>query len=72
MLPVTALQADHSHKNVFALTGTHFTPGWREAMDKCLAQGHKCPDRDLNPHSNEPPELELHALIRSATTPPSN
>ena len=35
-----------------ALTGTHLTPGWREAiMIKCLAQGHKCHGRDSNPHS---------------------
>ena len=35
-----------------ALTGTHLTPGWREAiMVKCLAQGHKCHGRDSNPHS---------------------
>ena len=34
------------------LTGTHLTPGWREAiMVKCLAQGHKCHGRDSNPHS---------------------
>ena len=33
---------------------TIYTPGWREAiMVKVLSQGHKCHDRDLNPHSND-------------------
>ena len=30
------------------------TPRWREAIIvKCLAQAHKCQDRDSNPHSAE-------------------
>ena len=31
-----------------------YTPGWREAIIvKYLAQGHKCHDRDSNPHSGD-------------------
>ena len=37
-------------------------------MVKCLAQGHKCHDRDSNPHSAAT-ELESGKLDRSATTP---
>ena len=47
-----------------------YTPGWREAIIvKYLAQGHKCHDRDSNPHSGEDaPELEFDALNHSAMT----
>ena len=41
-----------ANQPTLALTGTHLTPGWREAiMIKCLAQGHKCHGRDSNQHS---------------------
>ena len=31
----------HREQTISAFTGTHLTPGWREAiMVKCLAQGH--------------------------------
>ena len=47
-----------------------YSPGWREAIIvKYLAQGHKCHDRDSNPHSSEfAPELEFDALNHSAMT----
>ena len=47
-----------------------YTPGWREAIIvKYLAQGHKCHDRDSNPHSGDwAPELEFNALKHSAMT----
>ena len=37
-------------------------------MVKCLAQGHKCHDRDSNPHS----AANTGKLDRSATTPHIN
>ena len=50
------------HINHLRLTVTHFTPGWRGAnMVKCLAQGHKCYDRDSNPH---PDDLTARTWVR--------
>ena len=41
--------------------------GWREAIIvKCLAQGHKCHDRDSNPHSAEHNHLSLNSMLLSA------
>ena len=53
-----------------ALTGTHLTPGWREAiMVKCLAQGHKCHEAGIRTNILLlTPELESGKLDRSATT----
>ena len=49
---IAAITAHIGPINQPALTGTHLTPGWKEAiMIKCLAQGHKCHGRDSNPHS---------------------
>ena len=47
-----------------------YTPGWREAIIvKHLAQGHKCHDRDSNPHSGDlASELEFDALNHSDAT----
>ena len=35
-------------------------------MVKCLAQGHNCHDRDLNPHSAEQNQQSLSSVLLSA------
>ena len=43
------------------------TPGWREAiMVKCLAQGHKCHDRDSNPYYTEQNHNSVSSVLLSA------
>ena len=55
------------HKNKLCPHRYPFTPGWREAITvKCLAQGHKCHDRDSNPHSAEQNLQSLNSVLLSA------
>ena len=56
-----------NHKNQLCPHRYPFTPGWREAIIvKCLAQGHKCHDRDSNPHSAEQNQQSLNSVLLSA------
>ena len=56
-----------NHKNQLCPHRYPFTPGWREAIIvKCLAQGHKCHDRDSNPHSTEQNPQSLNSVLLSA------
>ena len=56
-----------NHKNQLCPHRYPFTPGWREAIIvMCLAQGHKCHDRDSNPHSAEQNHKSLNWVLFSA------
>ena len=60
------------HKAISTLTGTHFTPGWREAIsDKASCprtQAPQAPWLDSNPQSVDwPQDLEYDAPDHSAT-----
>ena len=52
-------------RTISALTGTHL-PQREAIIVKCLAQGHKCHDRDLNPHSAEQNQQSLNSELLTA------
>ncbi len=53
-----------NHKNHLCPHRYPFYPWWREAfIVMCLAQGHKCHDWDLNPHSAEQKHQSLSSVF---------